>query len=252
MKKKLLMMAFCAISVLTAHAASDTITVRVKAMHCEHCGQKVKTALSKNPGVGPLEFNFERHTVKIAYDPQKTDVDSIYRSIAATKRYEATPYDPNEKIAETFSLRIDDMHCQKCVDRIAQQLNAIQGMDSIAADLRKHSYFIRYDANRTSQDEIRAKLVKAGYTPVYYYDNKRVEYAYYLIPAESANDDAIETVLALDGVSDVNVNARRKSMAITYLNDKTTAEKLLSEVQKAGIKAELPKPHECSEEEEKK
>jgi hypothetical protein len=79
-----------------------------------------------------------------------------------------------------------------------------------------------------------------------------VEYAYYLIPAESANDDAIETVLALDGVSDVNVNARRKSMAITYLNDKTTAEKLLSEVQKAGIKAELPKPHECSEEEEKK
>jgi hypothetical protein len=41
-------------------------------------------------------------------------------------------------------------------------------------------------------------------------------------------------------------------MAITYLNDKTTAEKLLSEVQKAGIKAELPKPHECSEEEEKK
>ena len=252
MKKKLLMMAFCAISVLTVNAASDTITVSVKAMHCEHCGQKVKAALNKNPGVGKLEFNFERHTVKIAYDPQKTDIDSIYRSIAATKRYEATPYDPNEKIIETFSLRIDDMHCQKCVDRIAQQLNAIQGMDSIGADLSKHSYFIRYDANRTSQAVIRQALVKAGYTPVNYYTDHRIAWAYFLIPAEAANDDTIESVLALDGVDDVNVNPLRKSLAVTYLNTALTEQKLLEEIQKLGIKATLPKPHECSEEEEKK
>lgn len=252
MKKKMILMALCAICTLMANAASDTITVRVKAMRCEECGHKVKNALRQNPGVGALEFNYERRTVKIAYDPQKTDVDSIYRSIATTKRYKASTYDPNKKIRKAFGLRIDDMHCQKCVDRIAQKLNAIHGMDSIAAHLDKHYYFIRYDANRTSQAEIRSTLVKAGYTPVNYYTDKRISWAYYIIPADAATDENVESVLAIEGVDDVNVNPRRKTMAITYLNTTLTPEKLLDEVHKLGIKAELPKPHECSEEKEKK
>ena len=252
MKKNLILMALCAICTLTANAASDTITVRVKAMRCEECGHKVKNALRLNPGVGALEFNYERRTVRIAYDPQKTDVDSIYRTIATTKRYKASAYDPNEIIRKAIGLRIDDMHCRKCVDRIAQKLKAIQGMDSIAAHLDKHYYFIRYDANRTSQAEIRSTLVKAGYTPVNYYTDRRIAWAYYLIPAEAATDDTIGSILAIDGVDDVNVNARRKSLAVTYLNTKLTPEQLLDEVHKLGIKAELPAPHECKEEQENK
>ena len=54
--------------------------------------------------------------------------------------------------------------------------------------------------------------------------------------------------LALDGVEDVNVNTTRKTLAVTFFNDETTADKLLDEIHKAGIDAKLPKPHECSEE----
>ena len=58
-------------------------------------------------------------------------------------------------------------------------------------------------------------------------------------------------MLAIEGVDDVNVNPRRKSLAVTYLNTKTDADKLLQEIHQSGIKAELPKPHVCSEEERK-
>ena len=66
--------------------------------------------------------------------------------------------------------------------------------------------------------------------------------------SRQANDETMETVLALDGVEDVNVNAKRHTLAYTFFNDETTAERLIGEIRQAGIKAQEPKPHECKEE----
>lgn len=55
-------------------------------------------------------------------------------------------------------------------------------------------------------------------------------------------------ILALDGVEDVNVNAKRNTLAYTFFNDETTADRLYKEILEAGIDAKAPKPHECSEE----
>ena len=108
--------------------------------------------------------------------------------------------------------------------------------------------FIRYDANRTSRDDIRQLINKLGFTPCNYYSSPKVEYGYYLLPAEQANEETAEMVLSLDGVEDVNVNPKRKSVAITFFNDETTGEKLYAEILKMGIKAEVPAPHKCKEE----
>ena len=55
-------------------------------------------------------------------------------------------------------------------------------------------------------------------------------------------------MLAIDGVEDVNANAKRKSLAVTFFSNEITADRLLEEIQKAGIQAVVPKPHVCSEE----
>ena len=245
----LLFIVCCSIS----HAvAQDTLTVRINGMRCSECGHKVKNVLRKNPGVGALEFNYERRTVKMAYDAQKTCPDSIYSALKRTGRYAAKPYDPTEVIRRGYGQRIADMHCQKCYNRISERLGKLEGIDSMAPHLDNSYIFIRYDANKTDRAAIRALINKAGYTPVNYYSSPKVEYGYYLLPADQANQETIDAVLALDGVEDVNVNTTRKTLAVTFFNDETTADKLLGEILKAGINAKLPKPHECSEEGEKK
>jgi len=250
--KKLFLLAVAAFMLTTTHAENtDTLTVRIQGMRCSECGHKVKNILRKDKGVGTMEFNYERRTVKIAYDPQKTTVENIYASLAASGRYAAKPYSPTEVIRRDMGQRIDDMHCQKCVDRIAQVLNKMEGIDSIAPHLDKHYYFIRYDANRTSRDEIRAALNKAGYTPCNYYSSPKIAWYYLTLPADQCTEETQETVLAINGVEDVNVNPKRRSMAITYFNDEIQGDKLLEQIQQAGIKAVLPKPHECDEEKEK-
>ena len=80
-----------------------------------------------------------------------------------------------------------------------------------------------------------------------YYTSKEISFAYFLIPKEQATESTIEEVLALDGVDDVNVNAKRGSLAITYVNKDTSEQQLLQAIQEAGIKATLPPAHECKE-----
>ncbi len=249
--KKLVLLALATATITTASAA-DTLTVRIKGMRCEECAHKVKTVLRKDAGVGGIQFNLERRTATIAYDNSKTCADSICAHLAATKRYKATPYSPTEVIKRGYGQRMDDMHCKNCSDRIIKFLSKMEGIDSLGPNLDKHYMFIRYDANRTDKAAIRAQINKIGYTPVNYYTSDKIDWAYYIIPAEQANQETIDAVLAIDGVEDVNSNPKRKSLAVTYFKNDISAEKLLAEIQKLGIKAVLPKPHKCSEEEEAK
>jgi copper ion binding protein len=247
MKKILLFLAAVLVSGLVN--AADTLTLRIKGMRCEECAHKVRNVLGKVNGVGPMEFNIERRTVTISYDAQLTCADSIEARLAATGRYKASPYDSKEVIRRGIGLQMADMHCQKCADRIMARLKLIEGIDSLAPHLDKHYMFIRYDANKTCKDEIRGALLQLGYTPVNYYTSKNISFAYFLLPEEAAKEETAEVALAIDGVDDATVCTRRKSLAITYVNTETSEERLLQALEEEGIKATLPKPHECREKE---
>ncbi len=153
---------------------------------------------------------------------------------------------------KTMMLRIDDMHCRKCSDRITAKLTATNVIDSIRVSLGKHCLTVTYDESRISADSIRAIVTQTGYTPVNYCKCGKGTYAYFLIPAEQATQETLDKVKAIKGVKDANTNARRKSLAIKYHADDLTAEQLLASLQQAGIQAVLPEPHVCKEEGEKK
>jgi len=227
--------------------AQDTLTVRIKGMKCEECGHKVMVAVKQLPGIESMRFNYERRTSTIVYDPAQTCADSIRARLAATGRFKASAYSPTEVIRRGFGLRMDDMHCQNCANRIAAKLQQMEGIDSMSPHLDKHYFFIRYDANRTCKDTIRTALKGLGFTPVNYYTGPKVGYAYYNIPAAQATQQTMDEVLILDGVEDVNVNAQRQSMAVTFFTDETNADRLLADILAAGIKAQVPPPHECKE-----
>lgn len=227
---------------------TDTLTVRIKGMRCEECAHKVKTVVKRLPGIEGIAFNIERRTAKIAFDRKQVCADSIKGRLAATGRYKASPYSPSDTIMRGMGLRIDDMHCQNCYNRISKRLQGQTGIDSMAPHLEKGYIFVRYDANRTSKAEIRRVIGGLGFTPVNYYSGPKVAYAYYNIPAEKVSQATIDEVLIIDGVEDANVNAKRKSLAVTYFTDETTAEKLLADIKAAGIEAVIPPAHECKEE----
>ena len=235
---------------LGAHA-SDTLTVRIKAMRCGDCSRKVMLAIRQEKGIESVVSNLERRTTTVVFDPALTCPDSICARLVATHRFKPSPYSPTDVIKRGFGLRIDDMHCQNCTNRITRRLQQMQGIDSLAPHLDKHYVFIRYDANRTCKDSIRQAVTTLGYTPVNYYSGPKVSFAYYNIPADRCTQESIDEVMLVEAVDDVNVNPRRRSMAVTYFNEEISAQQLLEAVRKAGIDAQVPPPHECKEEQQK-
>lgn len=226
----------------------DTLTVRIKGMRCEECAHKVKNVVKKLPGIEGIAFNIERRTASIAYDTKQVCTDSIEARLAATGRYKASAYSPQDTIIRGMGLRIEDMHCQNCYNRISQRLQTMEGIDSMAPHLDKHYIFVRYDANRTCKADIRRVLGGLGFTPVNYYSGPKVDFAYYHIPADKVTQETIDEVLMLTGVEDVNVNAKQHSLAVTFFMDETSADQLLKDIKAAGIDAEVPPAHECKEE----
>lgn len=251
MRKQLLLLAGMFMA-LAMHAANetDTLVVRIKGMRCEDCAHKVNTVLRAMQGVESVKYNLERRTAAIAYNPLQVSTDTIKSRLSATGRYKPSPYSRDEVIRRGMGLQMSDMYCQDCADRIVGRLQQIAGVDSMAPKLDKHYVFIRYDANRTSKAVIRQALLDLGFTPVNYYTSRDISFAYFLVPEAEADDETVETVLAMDGVDDAAVNARRRSLAVTYVNTETSAERLLEQLHSAGIAAVVPPAHECKEQKE--
>lgn len=247
MKKSLFFFAALMLFQSAMAATSDTLTVRIKGMRCEECAHKVGTVLKKVNGFETVSFDLEKRTATIAYDRSKTCADTLKGRLDATGRYKTAPYSKTEVIRRGIGLQMADMHCQNCANRITKRIGQIDGVDSIAPHLDKHYVFFRYDANKTSKGEICKTLSELGFTPVSYYTSKNISFAYFNIPANLATEETMETALALDGVDDANVNARNKSLAITFVNTETSVEKLQQELKEAGIEATIPAPHECKE-----
>lgn len=235
MKRILFSLTFVLITLGLQAQTIDTLTVRIKGMRCEECAHKVKNVMRLLPGIEGVTFNIERRTASIAYDSKQLCADSIKARLAATGRYKASAYSPQDVIIRGMGLRLADMQGEVDYHRISQRLQTMKGIDSIAPHLDKHYIFVRYDANRTSKADVRRVLSDMGFTPVNYYSGPKVAYAYYQIPADKISQETMDEVLMLTGVEDVNVNAQRKSLAVTYFTDETTAEQLLKDIKAVGI-----------------
>jgi copper chaperone CopZ len=151
---------------------------------------------------------------------------------------------------DSLTVKIEDMHCRKCSDRITKQISTLEGIQFTKPRLGNHTFFVRFDSDKTNRAEIVNTITKGGYTPVGYCEKS--DNIYFLIPAEQATQETIDAVKAIEGVKDANTNAGRKSLAVTFNKETISAEALQAALQQKGIQATLPKPHVCDEEKEKK
>lgn len=240
-------------STMNAAEQTDSITLSIQAMHCGKCVHKVSNILRANTGIETYTFDEERRTVSVAFNPQQTCKDSIMAQLAATKRYIPKVYSADEVMPRTIRQRVADMHCDKCAHRIVAHFTAMNGIDSVATDTEQHNVLIRYDANKTRKDSIRQAFTALGFTPVNVLMHHEdlvpgISYVYLNIPESAANDNTVEELMAIDGIADVCVNAKKKTLAITYADKYfATPDALLKLLRETGVEATLPPTHQCKE-----
>ncbi len=246
MMKRLILLVISVVSLSAMAQQSQTIQWRIEGMHCDHCAHKVMTALTQDKGVNDVDINIERRVATVTYDASKTTPEKIKSQLNGT-RYVPTTYSTSDVISREKAYLISDMHCANCARRISNALEQIAGVDSMDFDVSKHTFSVKYDANKTSRDIIRTTITQLGYTPVTYYDQDIVAYLYFILPEGSVSEDIAEKVMEIEGVADANISMKNNSLAISYDTTEITDGKLIEELKSRDIKVEIPKPHECQE-----
>ena len=61
-------------------------------------------------------------------------------------------------------LQVGGMSCRACEQRIEKALTRIEGVVQSAADHRAAQVRVMFDPSRTSESDVRACVVRAGYT----------------------------------------------------------------------------------------
>jgi len=58
-------------------------TIRVEGMTCNGCVASVTRVLKTLPGVGSVDVSLERGEAKVQFDPSRTDLDHLKKTIEA-------------------------------------------------------------------------------------------------------------------------------------------------------------------------
>lgn len=58
-------------------------TIRVEGMTCNGCVASVTRVLKSHPGVEFVDVSLERHEASVRFDPARTDLDAMKKTIEA-------------------------------------------------------------------------------------------------------------------------------------------------------------------------
>ncbi|MBD3886150.1 cadmium-translocating P-type ATPase [Phormidium tenue FACHB-886] len=64
-------------------AANQTLEMRVSGMHCSGCASKVSTTLENLAGVESAVLNFDSGKLRVSYDPQQVDSQTVQNRVAS-------------------------------------------------------------------------------------------------------------------------------------------------------------------------
>jgi copper chaperone CopZ len=68
-------------------------------------------------------------------------------------------------MAET-TITVAEIHCERCEHAIKTALSRVEGVRAVVPSAARNDVKIHFDEAATSEAELRARLVAAGYDPV--------------------------------------------------------------------------------------
>jgi copper ion binding protein len=64
-----------------------------------------------------------------------------------------------------LTIKVEGMHCNGCEMNVQDMVSELPGVKKVKADFKKGEVKVEYDGGKTAPEEIKKKIVEAGYTP---------------------------------------------------------------------------------------
>lgn len=136
---------------------------------------------------------------------------------------------------KTIKLKIDGMHCASCVNKVEQNLNALEGVEKATVNIANDSAQVTYDDNRLSEQDLKDTVKDSGYEarvddPSMVSMSARVEG----MTCAACVNRVDKALNHLDGLQDVRVNIANDKASFKYDKDQVRLSEIQAAVKNAG------------------
>lgn len=130
-------------------------------MTCAACAQKIEKVTSKLVGVTSSSVNFATEKLLLNYDETAVNTADIHTAVSKAG-YELVAITNTKEIV----LPIDGMTCAACVQKIEKAISKLNGVEYASVNLATEKLSLKYDSTQIRISEIKASILKLGYTPL--------------------------------------------------------------------------------------
>jgi Cu+-exporting ATPase len=148
----------------------ETTYLRLKGMSCASCANTIEKAINKLAGVAECSVNFATAQGKVAYNPQKTNLQEIQQAVTDAG-YEAVPpqetersEDSDAESVQVVNLGIQGMSCASCANAIEQAVNKVAGVEECHVNFAASQAKVAYNPQTTDLQHIQQAVTDAGYS----------------------------------------------------------------------------------------
>jgi len=134
-------------------AETAKANIEVGGMTCATCALTVQKALAETEGVCKADVSFAGEKASIEYDPGKTDLSKIAKTINQLGYNARTQ-------KSTFS--VSGMSCASCVSRVEKSLQGLPGVVSVSVNLASNRAVVEHTQDADIAEMIHA-VADAGY-----------------------------------------------------------------------------------------
>ncbi len=138
---------------------AETLRLAVDNMHCEKCKANVETHYQEVPGVAQAEVNLEQKEVTLWFTDTVPSQELLLHALDDTS-FTVTELKEgkNPFLYERVDLRVQNMHCQNCVNNVTQRFSAVPGVLFATVDLEGEHATVYFEPSVATVEAILASL----------------------------------------------------------------------------------------------
>lgn len=131
----------------------------IQGMTCSSCSQSIEKSLKKVNGVVSAQVNFAVEKAYVEYNPLNTNEDALVKAVEDAG-YNATPVEDGIK---TVTLKIGNMTCSSCAQRIEKALRSVSGVIDAHVNFAVEKATVRYRPDIARIEDLKKSIIDEGY-----------------------------------------------------------------------------------------
>ncbi|KAK0588337.1 hypothetical protein LWI29_038330 [Acer saccharum] len=207
-------------------------------MTCSACAGSVEKAIKRLPGIHEAAVDVLNNKAQVLFYPTFVNEERIRETIEDVG-FEATLIEDeaSEKSIQVCRIRINGMTCTSCSSAVEEALQAIQGVQNAQVALATEEAEIHYDPNIVSYNQLMETIEHTGFEALLISTGEDMSKIHLQVDGIWTDHSMrmIENSLqALPGVQDINMDPQLKKISMSYKPDMTGPRNFIRVIESTG------------------